>query len=134
MSNPLSLPMVPRALRNLFSAPVTRRYPAQVRPAFVGARGSIEVDFDSCVLCGLCVRRCPTAAITCSREEGWLVIDHLACVACGACVDACNKNGLRMTTTPQSVFLPSQTALGPERPGHEEWRKAQPALAVAEKA
>ena len=69
MANPLNLPMVARSLRNLVSRPATRRYPTVVRPPFPGARGTLEFDLDSCVLCGLCVRRCPTVALTCNRDE-----------------------------------------------------------------
>jgi len=44
MANPLTLPMIPRALRNLVSKPATRRYPYEIRPRFEGARGTIEFE------------------------------------------------------------------------------------------
>ena len=127
MANPLRIPMVPRALRNLFSAPVTRRYPAQVRTPYPGARGLVEFDLANCVFCGLCVRRCPTGALSVSREEGWLALDQLNCVACGACVEACNKHSLSMSGIPQRVYTRAQggPGVGPNRarPGFLRWQK-----------
>ena len=125
MSNPLKIPMIPRSLRNLVSKPVTRRYPDEVRVPFAGTRGAVEFDFDNCILCGLCVRRCPTAALSCSREEGWFAIDHLSCVACGACVDACNKDGFRMSTSAQPVYVRAKMGIGGGRPGREEWHRTE---------
>ena len=96
MSNPIRLPMALVTLKNLFSAPQTRRYPDEVRPPYAGFRGHLELDLESCVLCGICDRRCPCGAITVSREDKTLVIEHLHCTACGVCVDACNKHSLRL--------------------------------------
>ncbi|HSP08539.1 MAG TPA: 4Fe-4S binding protein, partial [Candidatus Dormibacteraeota bacterium] len=92
MANPFNLPMVGRSLRNLVSRPATRRYPSETRPHFAGTRGTIEFDLDTCVFCGLCVRRCPTLALSCSREDRFFAIEQLRCIACGVCVDACNKD------------------------------------------
>jgi ech hydrogenase subunit F len=111
MANPFNLPMVGRSLRNLVSRPATRRYPSEIREHFAGTRGTIEFDLDTCVFCGLCVRRCPTLALSCSREERFFAIEQLRCIACGACVDACNQTG---------------AAPGAPRPGHQEWHQ-QPA-------
>jgi ech hydrogenase subunit F len=107
MSNPIRLPMLRLTLRNLFSSPRTRRYPAEVRPPLAGFRGQLEVDIGSCVLCGICDRRCPCGAITVSRDEKTLVLEPLRCTACGICVDACNKHSLRLT--PETL----QVQLGP---------------------
>ena len=32
-------------------------------------------------------RRCPTVALTCSREERFFAIEQLRCIACGVCID-----------------------------------------------
>lgn len=130
MANPFSLPMVPRSLRNLVSKPATRRYPTEIRAPFPGARGTLEFDLESCVLCGLCVRRCPTVALTCVREDGLFAIEQLRCIACGACVDACNKHSLRMS--PERRAVHSSAEVGPDgaRPGHEEWHKPMAAPAT----
>lgn len=55
------------ALKNLFSKPATRPYPEQPREYPDRTRGHVEVDIDTCVLCSLCARKCPTGAITVDR-------------------------------------------------------------------
>ncbi|HYM82996.1 MAG TPA: 4Fe-4S binding protein [Candidatus Dormibacteraeota bacterium] len=120
MADLLAAPMARRSLRNVFSRPATIRYPVEVRPPVAGSRGMLEFDLATCVFCGLCVRRCPAAAISCSREERWFSLDALRCVACGACADACNKGSLRMSTDRRPVMVPATD--GRRRPGIEEWR------------
>jgi ech hydrogenase subunit F len=126
MANPLRLPMVPRSLRNLVSPPATRRYPVEVRPPFPGARGTLEFDVESCVLCGLCVRRCPTVALTCNRDEKLFAIEQLRCIACGVCVDACNKGSLRLSPHRRPVHTAAEVGPGGRRAGYEEWHKPDP--------
>lgn len=96
MAHPFRLPMLWRALRNLASRPVTRLYPAVKRARPADARGRLAVDIPTCVFCSLCVRRCPTEAITVSKDDKLLAVELLRCIHCGACVDACNKGTLRM--------------------------------------
>ncbi len=127
MANPFSLPMVGRSLRNLVSRPATRRYPGEARPHFAGTRGTIEFDVDTCVFCGLCVRRCPTVALACSREDRSFAIEQLRCIACGVCVDLCNKDSLHMSMETPRVHIHEGAAPGDPRPGHQEWHQAQPA-------
>ena len=126
MANPLNLPMVRRSLRNLVSPPATRRYPTVVRPPFPGARGTLEFDLDSCVLCGLCVRRCPTVALTCNRDERLFAIEQLRCIACGVCVDACNKNSLTLSPERRPVHTSAEIGADGRRPGYEAWHKPEP--------
>ena len=123
MTNPFRVPMMRRSLHNLLSRPATRRYPSEVRPPFPGVRGSIEFDLDSCVFCGLCARRCPAVALTCSREERFFAIEQLRCIACGVCVDICNKGSLRMSAAAPRVHLHTGAAPGAARPGRQEWRQ-----------
>ena len=134
MANPFRLPMVPRALRNLVSAPATRRYPSEVRPAFAGARGAIEFDVATCNYCMLCMRRCPSAAITVSREDRTWAIEQLTCVACNVCVEVCAKKSLTMSREKRRVHTRAEVGPAGERPGHEEWHGADPAVAAAARA
>jgi ech hydrogenase subunit F len=131
MSNPFRLPMVPRSLRNLVSRPATRLYPTEIRPRYDGARGFIEFDVDTCNYCMLCMRRCPAAAITVNREERMWAIEQLTCIACNVCVEVCAKKSLTMST--QSKHVHTHAEVGPQgqRPGHEEWHGADPAIAAA---
>lgn len=126
MANPLKMPMVPRSLRNLVSRPATRRYPSELREPFPGARGTLEFDLETCVLCGLCVRRCPTVALTCDREERLFAIEQLRCIACGVCVDVCNKNSLSLSPDRRPVHTRAEIVAAGHRPGYEEWHKPEP--------
>jgi ech hydrogenase subunit F len=129
MANPLNLPMAPRALRNLFSRPATRRYPVEVRPRFEGARGKIVFDLETCNFCTLCARRCPTLAISVSREERTWSIEHLNCIACNACVEVCARKSLTMSKESRAVQVPADGSDG-RRPGREEWHGAAPEAAA----
>ncbi len=128
MANPFRLPMVPRALRNLVSRPATRRYPSEIRPRFDGARGTIEFDVETCNYCMLCMRRCPAAAITVVREERMWSIEQLTCIACNVCVEVCAKKSLTMSRDSKHVHVRSEVGPQGQRPGHEEWHGADPAL------
>ena len=129
MANPLKLPMVPRALRNLVSRPATRRYPYEIRPRFVGARGTLEFDVETCNYCTLCMKRCPAAAITVSREDRIWAIEQLTCIACGVCVDVCAKKSLTMSVDSRHIHTMSEVGPQGQRPGHEEWHTDAPAPA-----
>ena len=134
MANPLRLPMVPRALRNLVSKPATRRYPYEIRERFDGARGTIEFDVETCNYCMLCMRRCPAAAITVVREDRMWSIEHLTCIGCNVCVEVCNKNSLSMAKESKPVHTHAEVGPQGQRPGHEEWHCPDTAIAAAAKA
>jgi formate hydrogenlyase subunit 6/NADH:ubiquinone oxidoreductase subunit I len=108
MARFLALPMVWRSLKNLFSRPATRLYPAEARPRPEGARGKLELELETCVFCGVCVRKCPCGAIVVSREEKRFDLEPLRCISCGACVDACTKHSLALG----SEALPVQERSG----------------------
>ncbi len=131
MANPLSLPMSRRALRNLVARPATRRYPAEVRPRFPGARGQVVFDPSTCVFCNLCARRCPAAAIECSREERSFALDQMRCITCGVCVEVCNKHSLSMSPEPRPAHAVHDASVGGGRPRRQEWRLAEQPAAGA---
>lgn len=84
------------ALKNLFSKPATRPYPEQPREYPDRTRGHVEVDIDTCVLCSLCARKCPTGAITVDRAAKLWEIERFGCIQCGCCVETCPKKCLSM--------------------------------------
>ncbi|MGN0457668.1 MAG: 4Fe-4S dicluster domain-containing protein [Eubacterium sp.] len=54
--------------------------------------GKIVNNIDTCILCGLCARKCPQSCITVDRkEEKTWSINRDDCIQCGACIDACIK-------------------------------------------
>ncbi|MDD5747146.1 MAG: 4Fe-4S dicluster domain-containing protein [Candidatus Omnitrophica bacterium] len=88
--------MAKTVLRNLFSAPATRRYPAIRRPYYKNTRGSISIAVDQCIFCGMCSRKCPSAALTVVKAGKKWTINRLRCIACGYCVEVCPKQCLAM--------------------------------------
>ena len=56
----------------------------------------MEIDIDTCILCGLCSRKCPTGAITVNRAEKTWRIEAFDCIQCGCCVETCPKKCLTM--------------------------------------
>lgn len=83
-------------VKALFRRPYTRRYPFVVRAPFKAVRGHVEVDINTCTLCTLCQKKCPTGAITVDREGRTWAIERMACLACSACVDCCPKKSIAM--------------------------------------
>lgn len=87
------------AMKNLFSEPATRAYPLAPREYPERTRGHIEVDMNTCVLCGLCSKKCPADAITVDRAAGTWAIQPFGCIQCNSCVESCPKKSLSMKQT-----------------------------------
>lgn len=82
------------AMKNLFSKPVTKNYPYTPNEFCERTRGSIEIDINSCLFCGMCSRKCPSGAITVDRNARTWSIDRMGCVQCENCVNTCPKKCL----------------------------------------
>ncbi len=81
-------------LKNLFNKPVTERYPFVKKEYPSGARGKVNIDPAKCIYCGICQRKCPTAAIVTTKEPKVWTIDRMRCISCNACVEVCPKKCL----------------------------------------
>ena len=93
--------------KNLFSRPVTKNYPAEPAVYPERSRGHIENDFDQCILCGLCMRNCPTGALVVEKNEGNWRINRFDCIQCGYCTLKCPKKCLSI--------VPGYQEPGPEK-------------------
>ena len=87
------------AIRNLFHKPVTEKYPFVPKEYGERTRGHIENDISKCVLCGLCMTRCPSHAITVNKAAYTWQINPFSCVQCNYCVEGCPKKSLTMKNT-----------------------------------
>ena len=105
------------SFKNLFSKPATKMYPVKPMQPFDATRGVVEVDIETCILCGLCAKNCPADAITVDKKETrtWS-IDPYLCIRCGECVSRCNKNSLSMDSFDKCVAVEKEirTVVKPE--------------------
>ena len=63
-------------------------------------RGKLKFYPEKCICCKLCMRDCPTDAITIIKKEDGKVeadIDLSRCIYCAQCVDTCPKAALEAT-------------------------------------
>ena len=90
------LGMTKTVLKNLFSRPVTERYPFVAKEFVAGARGKVDIEIEKCIYCGICQRKCPTAAITVTKDPKAWSINRMACISCNACVEVCPKKCLKL--------------------------------------
>lgn len=90
-------------LGSMVKKPVTVCYPLEEQPRPERLRGHIEIDMSTCILCGMCGKRCPAAAIEVDRKGGTWSINPYSCVACGECVSACPKKSLSMSSEKSAV-------------------------------
>jgi NADH-quinone oxidoreductase subunit F len=74
-----------RYFRNEYESHIIdKKCPAGVCPALL----TFCILPDKCVGCGVCIKPCPTGAIT-GEKKAAHVIDPTKCVKCGACVPKC---------------------------------------------
>lgn len=108
-------------MKSLFDKPATLMYPVVQREWQERTRGSIDIEAESCILCGICAKRCPTHAIETDRKTGLWTIHRMQCIQCGECAQACPKKCLSMNpkyTEPQpekvvdAVEIPIKKAEG----------------------
>lgn len=90
------LNFTPTVIKNLFSKPATNMYPFVKKEYPKATRGSVEIDINSCIFCGICSRKCPTEAIRIEKQEKHWIIERFGCIACGYCVESCPKKCLSM--------------------------------------
>lgn len=120
-------------LRSLFSKPETIRYPFEEPEHPACMKGLVEFDYSNCIYCGICEKRCPTNAISVSKEDETWTIDHFACIQCGSCIRECPKSCLTMDPV---LVHPSttKTKVTVSKPEPTEEEKAELARKEAEKA
>lgn len=103
--------MAKTAAKSLFTGPSTLMYPAKQRVYPEITRGQIRIEIDLCIFCGMCSRKCPTDAITVTKDKRQWAIDRLYCITCGSCVGVCPKKCLHMDNHYSSAVTVRDEAL-----------------------
>lgn len=83
-------------IKNLLSKPETKLYPVQAQVYQAATRGHVKNDINACILCSICVKKCPAYALAVDKPARTWTIDPFSCVQCKACVRACPPKSLSM--------------------------------------
>jgi formate hydrogenlyase subunit 6/NADH:ubiquinone oxidoreductase subunit I len=92
--------MTSQVLKSLFKKPATSSYPFVKKPMPKDFRGKLRFYQERCIGCKMCMRDCPSAAITIKPvgEKKFIAeIDLARCLYCAQCVDSCPKEALEAT-------------------------------------
>ena len=92
--------MIKLVLSQLFRKPATNMYPAEKLDMPEKFRGKLNFDPKKCIGCKLCMRDCPTNAITITKtvdNKFEAAFDLAKCIYCAQCVDVCPKKALDPT-------------------------------------
>ena len=105
MSKPMNF--LGSIMKNLFSPPVTSKFPFEPAVYPERTRGHVEIDINKCILCSICAKKCPPRAIKLDKAGGTWTINRFDCVQCGYCVESCPKSALSI--------IPGYQTPGPEK-------------------
>ena len=103
--------ILPKLFKNMFSKPMTVKFPHESIPIPDRYRGEHKYDIDKCISCGLCAKICPNMAIEMVEvpdeykekyPKKYLKIDLGKCCFCGLCEDICPKDAIKLS---KNVFL-----------------------------
>ena len=82
---------------------ILNRLPVPSR--LVGSNYRAHLAADTCTLCGVCIDRCPTKALTLTNDELSLNTDR--CIGCGLCSTGCPFNAILLVPkNPQKMKTP----------------------------
>ena len=89
--------MIKQVLQSIFKKPATTKYPFVKEAPVKNFRGKIKFYPQMCIGCKMCMRDCPSNAITITKTADGkfeCAIDLAKCIYCAQCVDSCPKKAL----------------------------------------
>ena len=91
--------MIKTVLESIFKKPATTRYPYVKLTMPDKFRGKLKFYPERCIGCKMCMRDCPSNAITIKKvgDKFECEIDLGKCIYCAQCVDSCPKKALEST-------------------------------------
>lgn len=107
----MRVPSLPASLKSLLQGAGGAAHPSgDRRPTPPRLRGRVRFDPQSCSLCRVCARVCPSGAIQFGKRPDGLefVLRHDACVFCGLCALHCESKGLHATSDWHLTHLQSE--------------------------
>jgi formate hydrogenlyase subunit 6/NADH:ubiquinone oxidoreductase subunit I len=103
--------MLSQVLKSFFKKPATNLYPYEKLEMADKMRGKIKFDPQACVGCKLCMRDCPSGAISIEKtgdKQFEAKINLGKCIYCAQCVDSCLKKALEFTRDIELAVLDAE--------------------------
>ena len=92
--------MLKQLLDSVLKKPATENYPFVKSAPISKSRGKLKFYPEKCIDCKICMKDCPSNAITINtvgEKQFECVIDLSKCIYCAQCVDSCPKKALDTT-------------------------------------
>jgi formate hydrogenlyase subunit 6/NADH:ubiquinone oxidoreductase subunit I len=104
--------MIFQVLASLFKKPATIKYPYEKFVMPKNFRGQPKFDSAKCTGCRLCIRDCPSHAITIKKvgeKKYEATLDLGKCIYCGQCADTCPRKVIELSTDFELAQMDKQT-------------------------